>query len=223
MNRFLPQNETARKYLAFIAGLFFMGLGIAFTRHGGLGVSPISSIPNVISEKYTFISFGTWLFIWNMTMLLAQILILRSKFEKRQLLQIPLSLIFGAFTDVGGVIANRFPVEIYSFKWMSVVIGTVILAFGISITVIAGVILNSGEATVKAISDTINKQFGNVKIVFDVSCVVISIIISLLLFDMQIVGTREGTIFAAVFTGMFVKLIIPSIKADMEKWIKNTL
>lgn len=34
---------------------------------------------------------------------------------------------------------------------------------GISLSVIADVIMNSGEAFVKAVSDTIDKKFGNVK------------------------------------------------------------
>ena len=45
----------------------------------------------------------------------------------------------------------------------------------------------------------------NVKIAFDISCVLLAILLSLVLFDFTIVGTREGTIIAAVCTGMVVK------------------
>lgn len=58
----------------------------------------------------------------------------------------------------------------------------------------------------KAIADTANKNFGNVKIAFDVSCVVLALILSLLLFDFTIVGTREGTVISALCTGLAVKL-----------------
>ncbi len=77
---------------------------------------------------------------------------------------------------------------------------------GVSLSVSANVIMNSGEAFVKAISDTTNKNFGNVKIAFDVSCVVLALILSLLFFDFTIVGTREGTIISALCTGLVVKL-----------------
>ena len=65
--------------------------------------------------------------------------------------------------------------------------------------------MNSGEAFVKAIAGTINKNFGNIKIAFDIICVVLSIILSLIFFDMKIIGTREGTIISAFLTGIVVK------------------
>lgn len=86
-----------------------------------------------------------------------------------------------------------------------VVTGIIILAFGVSLSVIANVILNSGEAFVKAISNTTHKQFGNVKIAFDVGCVAASVILSLIFFDFKIVGAREGTVISAFTVGLVVK------------------
>lgn len=215
----MPKNETFRRYFVFLISLFFTGVGIAFVRHSGIGVTPISSVANVMSVAYTNVSFGMWLMMWNFLLILIQILILRRDFDKIQLLQIPLSVIFGFFTDLGGIIANRFPVESYYFQWMSTLIGTVILSFGISIAVIANVVMNSGDAAVKAISDKTGIAYGNVKIAFDVVSVLLSVILSLLWFR-EIIGTREGTVFAAIFTGVFVKMMIPNIKNDLEKWMK---
>ena len=79
------------------------------------------------------------------------------------------------------------------------------MGFGIALSVIADVIMNSGEAFVKAISDKTDKNFGNIKIGFDVSCVIIAIVLSLLLFKGNIIGTREGTIISALLTGIVVK------------------
>lgn len=44
--------ETAKRYLLCIISLFFSALGVAFTKHGELGVSPISSTANVMSCKF---------------------------------------------------------------------------------------------------------------------------------------------------------------------------
>ena len=41
--------EIAKRYVLFIISLFFAALGVAFTKHGELGVSPISSVANVMS------------------------------------------------------------------------------------------------------------------------------------------------------------------------------
>lgn len=202
----MSKKETEKRYVLFVISLFISALGVAFTKHGELGVSPISSVANVMSIKLDFFSLGIWLIIWNCVLILGQILILRKKFKPIQLLQIPLSFLFGYFTDFGLWLVGFIPAESYIMRLVMVFIGIVILGFGVSLSVSANVIMNSGEAFVKAISDTINKNFGNVKIAFDVSCVVLALILSLLFFDFTIVGTREGTIISALCTGLVVKL-----------------
>lgn len=201
----MTKKEIFKRYILLVISLFFSALGVAITKHGELGVSPISSVANVLSYQFSSLSLGTWLIIWNCILIIGQILILRKNFRLIQLLQIPLSFLFGYFTDFGVWCASFIPANNYPIRLMLVIIGVIILGFGISLSVIANVIMNSGEAFVKAISDTVNKNFGNIKIAFDISCVIIAIVLSLLFFDLKIIGTREGTIIAAVFTGIVVK------------------
>lgn len=189
---------------------------MAFTKHAELGVSPISSVANVMSCKYSSLSLGTWLIIWNCILIVGQILILRKKFQLIQLLQVPLSFLFGWFTDFGMWIVSSIPVNSYPIRLIMVVVGIVILGFGISLSVIANVIMNSGKALVKAVSDTTNKEFGDVKIFFDILCVVMALILSLIFFDFTIVGTREGTIISALFTGVIVKFFGRKIKKPLD-------
>lgn len=194
-----------------------MGIGVALTKHGELGVSPISSVANVLSIKFTFISFGTWLTITNCILLLGQILLLRKNFKPIQLLQIPLSFLFGYFTDFGLWLVSSIPNDKYIFKLLLVLSGIIVLGFGITLGVIADVILNSGEAFVKALADVIKKDFSNTKIVFDVLWVTLSIVLSLIFFDGKLVGTREGTILSAFLVGLTVKLFRPLLQKPLNK------
>lgn len=212
----MNKTEIAKRYVLFIISLFFAALGVAFTKHGELGVSPISSVANVMSYKFSNLSLGTWLIIWNCVLIVGQILILRKKFQLIQLLQIPLSFLFGWFTDLGMWIVSFIPANAYPVRIVMVVVGIVILGFGIALSVIANVIMNSGEAFVKAVSDTFNKEFGNVKIAFDVLCVIISLILSLIFFNFTIVGTREGTIISALLTGLVVKGFSSKLKEPLN-------
>lgn len=180
-------------------------------------MSPISSVPNVISLKWSFFTLGTWLLIWNCILLLGQILILRKKFKPIQLLQIPLSVLFGWFTDFGLWLAGFIPANFYPVRLLLVVAGTALLGFGIALSVIANVIMNSGEAFVKAIADETKFAFGNVKIVFDVTNVVLALLISLLLFRGEVVGMREGTVIAALCTGVFVKFFQKRLQKPLNK------
>ena len=203
--------------MLFIIGLFFSGLGVAVTKCGGLGVSPISSVANVISIKLPFFTLGTWLFLWNCVLILGQILILRKQFKPIQLLQIPLSVLFGWFTDFGMWLAEIIPTQFYPVRLLSVFAGTAILGFGIALAVIADVLMNSGEAFVKAIADKTHFTFGNVKIAFDVSCVVLALLLSLLFFSGKIVGMREGTVIAALLTGQTVKFFQKRLQTPLQK------
>ena len=201
----MKKKEFTKRYILFIVSLFFAAMGVAVTKHGELGVSPISSVANIISYKFTFLSLGMWLIIWNCVLILGQILILRKDFKLIQLLQIPLSFVFGYFTDFGMWCVSFIPANSYIIRLILVICGIIILGFGISLSVIANVIMISGEAFVKAVSDKSKQNFSNVKIGFDVLCVILSIILSLLFFSGNIVGTREGTIISAFLTGIVVK------------------
>ena len=201
----MDKKEIAKRYGLLVIGLFFAALGVALTKRGELGVSPISSVANVLSYQFTDLTLGSWLILWNCVLILGQILLLRRNFQPIQFLQIPLSFLFGWFTDFGMWLVSFLPVQVYAVRLLMVLAGTVVLGFGITLSVIADQIMNSGEAFVKAISDVTHEEFATIKVVFDISCVLVALILSLLFFEGSIVGTREGTIIAALCTGFVVK------------------
>lgn len=217
----MSKTETAKRYLLFVISLFFAALGVAFTKRAELGVSPISSVANVMSFKFNNLSLGTWLIVWNCILIIGQIVILRKNFKLIQLIQVPLSFIFGWFTDFGMWLVSHIPVNSYPVRLAMVFIGIAILGFGISLSVIANVVMNSGEAFVKAIADISHKEFGNLKILFDVICVIISLIISLVFFNFSIVGIREGTIISALLTGFVVKFFNKKLNEPLNNILRD--
>ena len=208
--------ETIKRYLLFIISLFISAEGIALTRHAELGVSPISSIANVVSYKLPSLSFGVLLILWNCILILGQIIVLRKDFKPVQLLQVPLSVLFGIFVDFGMWSVSFIPAGIYPVRLALVAAGTIVLGFGISLSVTANVIMNSGEAIVKAVSDKYGTNFGRTKIVLDVSYVIVAVILSLIFFDFKIVGTREGTVIAALTTGLVVNFFYKRVNRPLS-------
>lgn len=201
----MKKKELFLRYIVLIIGLLFSAFGVALAKQAELGVTPISSVANIMSYKFTALSLGSWLIIWNCALIAGQIILLRKNFRLIQLLQIPLSFLFGWFTDLGLWCVSVIPADIYIVRLLMVFAGIIVLAFGISLSVAAEVIMNSGEAFVKAISDVSGKNFGNIKIGFDIGCVLTSVLLSLIFFKMRIIGTREGTVISAVLTGIVVK------------------
>ncbi len=214
----MGKKEFIKRLILFTIGLFFSGLGIAFSKHADLGISTVSSIANVLSVKFDFISFGMWSTISNCAFVLGQIIILRKNFKLFQLMQIPMSFLFGIFTDIGLYIVSFIPTPNYAVRMALTIAGIFILAFGIALAVVANVLFNSGEGLVKAISDVSGKDFGKVKVGFDIACVAIAAVLSMIFFG-EIIGIREGTLLAAVFTGFIVNFFTKYISKPLNKFL----
>ena len=63
------------------------------------------------------------------------------------------------------------------------------------------------------------KNFGNVKIAFDIGNVLLAGIMSVAFFGFPIWGLREGTLIAAVGTGTVVKWFTKRISKSVEKML----
>lgn len=210
----MKRNELYRRYIVFTIALFVSALGVSVITCSYLGTSPISSIPYVLSLN-TSLSMGTYIFLFNMVLIAGQMLMLgKSGIYKKRielLMQIPVSVLFGLFIDLTMGMLNNYLPSFYYLKIISLIIGCAILALGICFEVAANVTMVSGEYFVQIASQRIKKEFGLVKIIFDISLVIIAGLFSLLLAG-HIEGLREGTIIVALLTGPFVRLIHPSLK-----------
>lgn len=212
--------EKVIRYLYMVIGVFFVGLGIAIAKHSNLGISPVSSVANVFSIKYPIFTVGTWVMLWNCFMLLIQIVILKKDFKLIQLLQFPLSLLLGVFTDINLAWVSLIPAQMYVVRVLLVLCGSMVLATGVIFMLVSDTVMNVGEALVNVISQKLNKNFGTVKVVFDISCVTLSIILSFIFFG-KLMGTREGTIITACLTGTNVKLLSKVIKKPLTRLVEE--
>lgn len=195
--------EHIIRYSMLTLGLFIMALGVSLSIKANLGTTPISCIPYVLSLGL-HLTVGEFTIIFNILLILLQILLLRKDFEKWQLLQIIVVIMFGYFTDLTLWLLTNINVNGYILEWIITLISCFTLAFGILIEVKAEVIYMAGEGIVLAISKVIGIEFGKVKPFFDVSMVIIGVISSFLLVG-KLSGIREGTIIAAIIIGLIVK------------------
>lgn len=94
--------------------------------------------------------------------------------------------------------------ESYPSKIIYLLIGCVILGFGVYIEVLADVVMLPGESFVRAIVQTWNREFGSTKVCFDVSMAVIAAVLSFVLAH-RLDGVREGTVIAALLVGFIAR------------------
>ncbi len=204
------KTKIAIRYLIFITGLFLMGMAISLTAKSNLGTTPIFSVPFLVS-LITPLSIGTLVFLLTLSFVILEFILLKGKFNKEQYMQLLLCPIFGFFVDTGMYVFRFVNPSDYFSKVIVLIIACFLLAFGIYIQIIANVVINPAEGLVKIISDKSGMKFGNVKILFDSTLLLIAVIISLSAFG-KIISVREGTFVVAVATGSITKLYMSVFK-----------
>lgn len=198
------KTELIKRYIFLLAGLFVNGLGVSFITKAGLGTSPITSIPYTLSLGFTP-TVGMFTLVFNIFLVILQVILLRRNFQLQNLLQLPIIALFSFFIDLTMSLLGFMQPETYAMKVVSLIVGCLILGFGVFMEMVANVAMLPGEATVRAVSDVFSTDFGKTKIAFDSSMTVIAAILSFIMFR-HLDGVREGTIVAAILVGFIARL-----------------
>lgn len=194
------------RLLCYFGGFFIMTIGIALSVKSDLGVSPVSSIPYTMTCVWG-IEMGKATILFHIVLVLLQILILRKKFEVKNLLQIPVGVVFGYFTTFCNFLVSFAPTpENFVVRVLMILVSTVLVAIGIFFYVPADIMPLAGEGAMLAIAQTLHKPFSTIKICFDVSMVILSLVTCLIcLHALGSVGL--GTVIAAFLVGLVLKRI----------------
>ena len=109
-------------------------------------------------------------------------------------------------------------------KTAGLLLGCVILAVGLAIELAPNVIVVPSEGIVRAIAQVRGREFGCVKVYFDLTLVLVALALSFLFFH----GLRAGTVVSALLVGRIVTFTnrhVPLIRC-VQKWAEpeaNTL
>ncbi len=193
-------NTLVKRLIIYLLGLFIMTMGIALSVKSNLGVSPVSSIPYTITCVFGM-EMGNATILFHAFLVLLQIILLRKKFKVINLLQIIVGVIFGKFTTLCNYLVGLLPaVDNIVLRVVMILMSTVLIAAGIFFYLPADIMPLAGEGATQTISNITGIQFSKVKIGFDVTMVLISLIVCLIaIHGLGSVGV--GTIIASVLVG----------------------
>ena len=197
------------RIIMFICGIACMTFGIALSCKADLGTSPISSVPLVLSMCTPF-SVGIITIIMNFAFIAVQPLLLRAFYWRELIGQVILTVPFGYSIDLFMWVLQDVNLETQLEKWAACLISIAVLAFGVFLEVCAKIFFAAGEGLVNVLTFISRKNFSLIKNGFDINgfditLVVISVIISLLEFS-TLRGVGLGTIAAAVLVGRMIYL-----------------
>ncbi len=233
--------NLTKRYLSFVVALLVIAFGTSLSIRANLGSSPISCPPYVLSCIPGMpLSMGMLTIVMHVFFITAQIALLRKDFEKMQLLQILVSFLFGAFTDLTMWITGFMQIMDnsalgYLLRLLELLAGGAILAYGIAFEVKCDVLMLAGEGFPVAISKVVKRDFGKVKMCSDTGLVLVGIVFMLANFgrwDWELVGA--GTLISMFYVGYMVRqfsphfgwllryfengAIVPYLKINLKSW-----
>ncbi|MCD8153491.1 MAG: DUF6198 family protein [Clostridiales bacterium] len=204
------------RILFYCIGLLFMAFGVAFSVNSNLGVSPVNSLPYVVS-LISNVSLGTCVVIVYGIYILVQILIKRRDFKWINLTQIIFSTVFGYFADFAKAALAGFTIPTYAGKLVMLAISIVLVAVGVCIYMDTKLVNMPMEGMTLAISECFPEiPFYRVKIVVDCSSVAVGVILSFL-FLHGLYGIREGTVICALLVGRVLPIVKKRLDPIIEK------
>ena len=196
-----------KRICLFTVGLFIMSLGVAFSIISMLGTTPISSISYSLT-LITNINIGITTFIFNAALIFIQMIILRSRFRKKRLLQFINCVMFGYFTDLALYIVSFVPFDNSILcSVLFLIISIFLIAFGIFVYMPANIAPLPGEGCVEAVAIVTNWRFSTIKMAFDATMVIISLILCGLFYTNIFGAVNVGTVISAFMVGFTLRQI----------------
>lgn len=203
-------NKTKPAQLAIRLGIYCLGLlvlafGIALSVNSNLGVSPVSSLPYVVSQIAN-ISLGTCTTIVYAVYVLLQMLLNGRKFQPALLLQLVFSTVFGYFVDGAKYVLGDFALPTYFGQLAMLAASILLIGFALVLYIEVDLAPMPAEGLVGCLAGKLKKPFPTMKSLFDCTSVLVAALLSFVFLG-KLAGIREGTVVTAILAGKMMGLI----------------
>lgn len=186
-----------------ISLLFYVlgGIGVSLSILPAIGMGPFDSMVVSLSE-ITDIKVGTVNFAINILFLITFFLISKGKYKSKYILMFISIITFGWIINIFTYkIFKDLVFNTYILRITFYVIGQLITAISVGVVIFLNVIPFSIESNCIEISEITKKPFAPIRYGFDILCLIISVLISVI--GKTPLNVREGTIISLViFSGV---------------------
>ncbi|HCY06678.1 MAG: DUF6198 family protein [Erysipelotrichaceae bacterium] len=203
-----------KRITIYSIGTIILAIGVVFSVIADLGTAPINMPILVISEIMNT-SFGNATIYTYIVFIILQAVLMK-KIDVKLLMQLPFSFVFGKLVDIIFVVFN-FPVDTIIKKWICLFLGVVGIALGSYLCVRMNLIMDPANGATNEVAKKLNSEFGKVKIGFDISCVVVSVIVSFIVLK-RIFGVGIGTLIYAILIGKAISLFGNLLNKHIEEY-----
>ena len=200
---------------SYLAGIWIVSLGIVLCKKCGLGISPISCVPLVLTEALP-LSFGTLTMLFHFVNTALQ-MVVRRRFDCLDLwLQVPLAFVFGWVIDF---LNAALPVAGTTLALAVILLaGSIVFtAAGMALMLGSNLVQNPPDGTVKCLADVFDRQTGQVKVAYDIAMVVLACVLGLACCG-RMVGIGVATLASALSVGRLMGWMQSTGHRLVEAW-----
>jgi len=202
--------KEIKRYLASLILISCVGIGASFALKAAIGVGAYDAMAQSFAFS-TNMKIGTWAMIINTSCVVGQILILRSKFQKVQWLQLIVAFLLGSIINfVYYTILKNVTFDIYAIRVLVLILAHVFIAFVISGIMLINRITLPLEGLCMAIAQRTRFSFAQLRQYADILSILIAVSISLL-FSVPLT-IREGTVIAMLIFGPMIGFMMPRVR-----------
>lgn len=188
--------------LAFAVGVLLTAAGVALQITADLGLSMIASLAYILSEKFVFLTVGTaeWI-VQGTVFALGFVLVGRAAVQL--IPSFGVALLCGALLDVMIFLFAPLQSDVLAVRLVLYLVGAAVLALGIAFAFRSYLPCQVHEMFVKVVAIEKGWKQNTVKIVYDWTCLGISLTMTLLFFG-KLVGIGVGTILCTVINAPMI-------------------
>ena len=213
-------NKTSKliiRYGCLAAGIYIMTLGGTLAMTGAIGVCPLDAAV-ITGANVTGISIGSFNIIINLVFFFAQIIILQKAYQPLQLLQFPISFLFGWFVDFNlKYIWAEAASDSYAANILFVIVGMAVEAIGINLVLQADVVMTPVDGFYYVLSQKLGKSIGSMRLALDGVLLTLNMVV---IFTVSHVWTiREGTVIAFLVLGPCIDIFRKPVARIMSKLV----
>lgn len=166
-------------------GIIFVALGVAIAGKANLGVSmiaaPVFVLHEWISAYVSFLSLGTIEYIFQGIMLIIMCIIVK-KFNWRYILAFAAAVIYGYTLDLFVFLLGSAPLTSLALRWVMLFLSDLSVAFGVACCFRTYMPLQVYELFVAEVAAKFNMIITKVKRYYDLTLLIVSILLALILF-----------------------------------------
>lgn len=207
------------RFAIYTVGMMILAAGLVLNTKTTLGVSPIVSVSNAVSEM-SGMRFGDATLIMYVIFVAVEMVLHRMSGEDlskedflRDVMQLPLSLVFTRFMNVLGAWIPVFETECagkfagtVTGRFLFLLVAICFTGIGAALTLNMRIVPNPGDGIVQSIADFTGRKTGTVKNFFDLGCVITTCILSFAITG-HVIGIDVGTIAAVIGVGRVISVV----------------